>query len=101
MDGPLFLLVFFPSLFYIMTVRLSEPYKFKWPALLQMMVWKGMWANSHCSWLSFSLIGERISQKAIAQLIGDPRYLRFNVLIREDAKVEPFTDVNVKVALSP
>ena len=37
--------------------------------------------------LSFSLIGERISQQAIAQLIGDPRYLRFNVLIREDAKV--------------
>ncbi|CAB3977498.1 JNK1 MAPK8-associated membrane -like, partial [Paramuricea clavata] len=29
MDGPLFLLVFFPSLFYIMTVRLSDPYKFK------------------------------------------------------------------------
>jgi hypothetical protein len=27
--------------------------------------------------LSFSLIGERISQQAIAQLIGDPRYLRF------------------------
>ena len=51
--------------------------------------------------LSFSLIRERISQQAIAQLIGDPRYLRFNVLIREDAKVEPFTDVNVKVALSP
>ena len=36
---------------------------------------------------SFSLIGERISQQAIAQLIGDPRYLRFNVLIRKDAKV--------------
>jgi hypothetical protein len=39
----------------------------------------------------FSLIGERISQQAIGsiamQLIGDPRYLRFNVLIREDAKV--------------
>jgi hypothetical protein len=30
---------------------------------------------------------ERIFQQAIAQLIGDPRYLRFNVLIREDAKV--------------
>jgi hypothetical protein len=45
----------------------------------------------HCCYfkclLSFSFIGERISQKAIAQLIGDPRYLRFNVLIREDAKV--------------
>ena len=36
---------------------------------------------------SVSLIGERISQQAIAQLIGDPKYLRFNVLIREDAKV--------------
>jgi hypothetical protein len=39
------------------------------------------------SLLSSSLIGERISQQAIAQLIVDPRYLRFNVLIREDAKV--------------
>ena len=27
--------------------------------------------------LNFSLNGERISQQAIAQLIGDPRYLRF------------------------
>ena len=27
--------------------------------------------------LSFSLIGERMSQQAVAQLIGDPRYLRF------------------------
>jgi hypothetical protein len=34
--------------------------------------------------LSLSLIGEQISQQAIAQLIGDPRYLRFNVLIRKD-----------------
>jgi hypothetical protein len=35
----------------------------------------------HCCYfkclLTFSLIGERISQKAIAQLIGDPKYLRF------------------------
>ena len=39
--------------------------------------------------------------KAIAQLVGDPRYLRFNVLIQEDAKGSPFTDVNDKAALSP
>ena len=31
--------------------------------------------------------GERISQQVIAQSIRDPRYLRFNVFIREDAKV--------------
>ena len=37
--------------------------------------------------LSSSLVGERISRQAIAQLIGDPRYLRCNVLIREGAKV--------------
>ena len=42
-----------------------------------------------------------LTQQAIAQLIGDPRYLRFNVLIREDAKSLPFTDVNVKATLSP
>ena len=45
------------------------------------------------------------TQQAIAQLTGDPRYLRFNVLIREDAKGLPFTDVitdvNAKAALSP
>ena len=29
------------------------------------------------SLLRFSLIAERISQQAIAKLIGDPRYLRF------------------------
>ena len=29
------------------------------------------------SLLSFSIIGERISQQAIAQLIGDPRHVRF------------------------
>ena len=42
-----------------------------------------------------------LTQQANAQLIGDPRYLRFNVLIREDAKGSPFTDVNTKAALSP
>ena len=41
-----------------------------------------------------------LTQQAIAQLIGDPRYLRFNVLILKDAKGLPFTDVNVKAALS-
>ena len=41
------------------------------------------------------------TQQAIAQLTGDSRYLRFNVLIREDAKGLPFTDVNAKAALSP
>ena len=48
------------------------------------------------SWVS------RLTQQAIAQLIGDPKvYLWFNVLIREDAKGSPFTDVNAKAALSP
>jgi hypothetical protein len=37
--------------------------------------------------LSLSLIGEQISQQAIAQLIEDPRYLRFNVLIWKDTTV--------------
>ena len=41
-----------------------------------------------------------LTQQAVAQLIGDLRYLRFNVLIREDAKGSPFTDVNAKAALS-
>ena len=36
--------------------------------------------------LSFSLIQGRNSQQAIAQLIGEPRYLRFNVLNRETRK---------------
>ena len=48
-----------------------------------------------CSWLS------RFTQQAIAQLIGDPRYLRFNVLTREDEKGLPFTDVDAKADLSP
>jgi hypothetical protein len=51
------------------------------------------------SLLNFPLIAERISEYAIAQSVGD--YLRFNVLVREDAKDQPFTDVNVKMALSP
>ena len=38
-----------------------------------------------------SLLGERINPKGTAQLIGDTRCLRFNVLIREDAKGSPFT----------
>ena len=42
-----------------------------------------------------------LTQQAIAQLIGDPRYLRFNVFIREDANGSPFTDVNAKAVLSP
>jgi hypothetical protein len=37
--------------------------------------------------LSFSLIGERISQQAIAQLIGEQSTHNFNGLIREDAKI--------------
>ena len=47
-----------------------------------------------------SLFGERIYQQGIAQLTGGPRYLRSNVLIREDAKGAPFVDVNAKAALS-
>ena len=39
------------------------------------------------------------TQQANAQLTRDPRYLRFNVLIREDAKGLPFIDVKVKAAL--
>ena len=35
----------------------------------------------------------------IALLIGDPRYLRFNVLIREDAEGLPFANVNAKTVL--
>ena len=37
-------------------------------------------SNSPHSWAS------GFTQQGIAQLIGDPRYRRFNVLIREDAK---------------
>ena len=33
-------------------------------------------------------------------LYSDHRGLRFNVVIREDAKVSPFTDIVVKAALS-
>jgi hypothetical protein len=36
--------------------------------------------------LSLSLIGEQISQQAIAHLIADPRYLQFNVLIQVDVR---------------
>ena len=41
-------------------------------------------------WAKFNSVphswGSGFTQQAIAQLIGHPRYLRFNVLIREDAK---------------
>ena len=40
------------------------------------------------------------TQQAIAQLVGDPSYQRLNVLIREDVKDQPFSDVNAKAALS-
>ena len=40
-------------------------------------------------------------KKAIVQLIEDPRFVRFNVLIREGAKGLPFADVNTKAAYSP
>ena len=33
------------------------------------------------------------TQQTIAQLIGDPRYLRFNVLTQEDGKNVPFTEL--------
>ena len=46
------------------------------------------------SWVS------ELTQQAIAQLIGDPKYIWFNALIRQDAKDSPFTDVNAKAALS-
>ena len=51
---------------------------------------KPVWIRS---WLIF--------QQSIAQLIGNPGHLRFNVLIGEDAKGLQFADVNVKAALSP
>ena len=38
------------------------------------------------------------TEQANSQLIGDPRNLWFNVLIRED---QPFTDVSTKAARSP
>ena len=41
------------------------------------------------------------TQQATAQLVGDLRYLRFNVLIREDANSLPFTNVDAEAALSP
>ena len=52
---------------------------------------------------AFHSVVSGFTQQAIAQLIGDPRYVRFNVLIRQDAIGLPFTitDVNVKAALSP
>ena len=37
------------------------------------------------------------TQQTIAQLIGDTRYLRFDVLIQQDAKGLPFTYVNVNL----
>ena len=37
----------------------------------------------------------------LLRLMRDPRYLRFNVLVREDAKVLQFTDVVNVAALSP
>ena len=40
------------------------------------------------------------SQQATCPIIGNPEGLRFNVVIQEDAKVSPFTDVIVKAALS-
>ena len=42
-----------------------------------------------------------LTQQATPELIEDPRYLRFNVLIGENAKGLPFTDVDAKAALSP
>ena len=47
-----------------------------------------VYAHNRNSWVS------GFTQQSIAQLTGDPRYLRFNVLIREDAKGLPFTYVN-------
>ena len=42
-----------------------------------------------------------LSEHDIAQLIGDLRCLRFNILIRGNLKGLPFTDANVNAALSP
>ena len=47
----------------------------------------------------FTLGWADFTPQAIAQSIGDLKYLRFKVLIREDAKGLPFTDVNVKFSI--
>ena len=47
-----------------------------------------------------SLLGERINPTGYCPIDRGSENLRFNVLIREDAKGSPFTDVNAKAALS-
>ena len=48
----------------------------------------------------FSLVGGRIFPTGYSPNNRESEGLRFNVVIREDAKVSPFTDVIVKAALS-
>ena len=48
----------------------------------------------------FSLVGERIFPTGYCPIDRESEGLRFNVVIREDAKVSPFIDVIVKAALS-
>ena len=50
--------------------------------------------------IGLSLVGERIFPTGYCPIDRESEGLRFNVVIREDAKVSPFTDVIVKAALS-
>ena len=50
--------------------------------------------------IGLSLVGERIFPTGDCSIDREPEGLRFNVVIREDAKVLPFTNVIVKAALS-
>ena len=53
--------------------------------------------------LCSSLLGERIYPTGYCPIDRDPTYLRFNVLVREDAKdllYLPFTDINVYIGSS-
>ena len=58
----------------------------------------------HAFYYVFSLVGERIFPTGYLPNYRESEGLRFNVVIREDAKVSPFTDVIVndiiKAALS-
>ena len=55
-----------------------------WPKSPQFM-WYVYRSNPNSNRVPHSWVSE-LTQQATAQVIGDPRYLRFNVLIREDAK---------------
>ena len=70
------------------------------------LYWNIRWTNNILSFAKFfiyyvfSLVGERIFPTGYCPIDRESEGLRFNVVIREDAKVSPFTDVIVKAALS-